>query len=165
HPAGLLPRWQRGHQNGAPLQPQIGLAACEPRYFRLYSGRGKKDFMRQEQRFAISFDDAVLPGDIAHIRKMIENAAVFSREEVPTAAALAEIRMGGNDADSHFLFARDQDHNLLGYTCYGPVPLTQQRFMLYWIVVNPKQQQQGLGKNLIVETELRIRKAGGIHVY
>lgn len=118
-----------------------------------------------EQSFSFTFDDAVLPGDIAHVRKMIAAAPMFSPEEIPVASALAEIRMGSKDPDYHFLFARDPDRSLLGYTCYGPAPLTDRRFNLYWVVVNPKAQRQGMGRKLIDETEKRIRAAGGMHIY
>ena len=96
---------------------------------------------------------------------MIDSAGVFSTEEIPVASALAEIRMGGCDPDYHFLFARDLDKNLLGYTCYGPIPLTEHRYNLYWVLVNPQARGLGLGRELMAETERSIREAGGQHIY
>ena len=55
--------------------------------------------------------------------------------------------------------------HLLGYACYGLIPLTANSYDLYWIAVGPEYQGHGIGKILLETTEKRIRKSGGKRVY
>ena len=48
-----------------------------------------------------------------------------------------------------------------GYACYGPVPLTQGVYDLYWIVVDPSSQGKGLGRRLIEYVENDVMNRGG----
>ena len=59
----------------------------------------------------------------------------------------------------------ERGSKLAGYTCFGPVPMTESSFDLYWIAVHPDFQGKGLGRMLLAETEKRIRKAGGRRLY
>ncbi|MGB5581853.1 MAG: GNAT family N-acetyltransferase [Woeseia sp.] len=54
---------------------------------------------------------------------------------------------------------------LLGYTCYGPIPATQSSYDLYWIAVAPEQQRSGLGHKLIVESERQAQLLGATRMY
>src|SRR5262245_8667716 len=36
-----------------------------------------------------------------------------------------------------------------GYICYGPTPMTNGAFDLYWIVVHPRHKGRGIGRALI----------------
>ncbi len=48
-----------------------------------------------------------------------------------------------------------------GYACYGPTPLTQGVYDLYWIVVDPAAQRKGFGRYLLEYVERDIIKRGG----
>lgn len=50
---------------------------------------------------------------------------------------------------------------MLGYACYGPVPLTQGVYDLYWIVVDPSSQGKGFGRALIEYVEKDVLNRGG----
>ena len=50
---------------------------------------------------------------------------------------------------------------LAGYACYGASPATQGSFDLYWIVVDPRQQGLGLGRQLLQRVEQAVLKSGG----
>ena len=47
-----------------------------------------------------------------------------------------------------------------GYACYGPTPLTDGVYDLYWIAVDPRYQGHGFGQVLLkfVENEVRHRQ-------
>ncbi|WP_244222052.1 GNAT family N-acetyltransferase [Corallococcus exercitus] len=54
----------------------------------------------------------------------------------------------------------------MGYCCYGPTPMTENTFDLYWIASAPEVRGQGIGAGLIsaMEADLRRRKARIIRV-
>ena len=70
----------------------------------------------------------------------------------------------GPTSGYHFLLAEHYGR-LVGYSCYGPIAGTENGFDLYWIAVHPDFQRLGLGRRLLKDTELRIRKAGGSRIY
>jgi ribosomal protein S18 acetylase RimI-like enzyme len=48
-----------------------------------------------------------------------------------------------------------------GYACYGPTPLTQGVYDLYWIVVDPSAQKKGYGRRLLEYVERDVVVRGG----
>jgi len=50
---------------------------------------------------------------------------------------------------------------LRGFACYGPIPLTQGVYDLYWIVVDPAYQKKGNGRYLLGYVEREVKKQGG----
>jgi ribosomal protein S18 acetylase RimI-like enzyme len=48
-----------------------------------------------------------------------------------------------------------------GYAAYGPTPLTQGTYDLYWIAVSPDRQGSGLGRHLMDWVESRLQESGG----
>lgn len=103
--------------------------------------------------------------DPAAVRRLAEATGYFTAEEAGVAAELVGERLSkGPSSGYHFVFA-EHHGQLAGYTCYGPVPLTASGYDLYWIVVSPEFQGQGLGRILLRETERLARLAGGHRLY
>jgi ribosomal protein S18 acetylase RimI-like enzyme len=50
---------------------------------------------------------------------------------------------------------------MLGYACFGPHPLTQGTYDLYWIVVDPTAQGHGIGHALLARVEAEVQARGG----
>jgi ribosomal protein S18 acetylase RimI-like enzyme len=55
----------------------------------------------------------------------------------------------------------DQAGQVRGYYCYGPTPMTQSTFDLYWIAVDPTVHGAGIGSLLLTHCETSIRSSGG----
>jgi ribosomal protein S18 acetylase RimI-like enzyme len=53
------------------------------------------------------------------------------------------------------------DNALVGYLCYGPTPMTDGTFDLYWIASNPKYRGRGVGAALVSGMEADIRRCDG----
>lgn len=49
----------------------------------------------------------------------------------------------------------------MGYTCFGPHPLTQGTYDLYWIAVDPIAQGHGIGHALLAQAESEVQARGG----
>lgn len=54
-----------------------------------------------------------------------------------------------------------RDGHVVGYTCYGPTPMTQGTFDLYWIASAPEARGQGVGKALVGAMEDELRRRAG----
>jgi D-alanine-D-alanine ligase len=108
---------------------------------------------------------AVSTGDPAAVRRLAEATGYFSAVEADVAEELVNERLTkGPESGYHFVLA-ELDGKLAGYACYGPVPLTESNYDLYWIVVSPEFQGKGLGRILLQEAERWIRQAGGTRLF
>ncbi len=105
------------------------------------------------------------PADPERIRRLVEITGFFSAEEVIMAEELVQERLGKGDVSGYHFVIAERYGRLAGYTCFGPIPCTQASYDLYWIAVHPEVQGRGMGKRLLVETERRIKAAGGNRVY
>lgn len=104
-------------------------------------------------------------GDRARIHEILVSTARFTEDEVNCAVELVDIFLDKPDKGDYVVSVLDdpdsgQRRMVQGYVCYGPTPLTDRVYDLYWIAVDPKQQGQGIGQMLLrfVENEVRREK-------
>ena len=48
-----------------------------------------------------------------------------------------------------------------GYVLYGPIPLTEGNYDLYWIATDPAAQGRGFGRGLLAHVEAEVRGRQG----
>jgi ribosomal protein S18 acetylase RimI-like enzyme len=84
---------------------------------------------------------------------------------VEVAIELVDLALQPNNRDYRLLVA-DRDGKLVGYVCYGPTPMTEGTYDLYWIASDPTVRGQGVGASLIsgMEADLRRQQARLIRV-
>lgn len=63
------------------------------------------------------------------------------------------------------LAAIEVDGLITGFISYGPIPLTERRYDLYWIAVDPAHGRRGIGSQLMAAMEDDLRQAGSGHIY
>ncbi len=98
------------------------------------------------------------------IEEMVTTSGKFNAEEIATALELVDEALKKGEASGYFfavLEEEDQKSSVHGYACYGPTPLTQGVYDLYWIVVNPLAQRKGYGRRLLEFVEKDIAGRGG----
>ncbi|MEJ5343084.1 MAG: GNAT family N-acetyltransferase [Thermogutta sp.] len=121
--------------------------------------------MRTQDKVSLDFRSTVRSDDRLAVRRLVESTGFFRPDEVDVAEELVTERLLKGPASGYeFLFA-DQEGQLRGYVCFGPIPCTVSSWDLYWIVVDPAHQRRGLGRRLLQEAEKAIRAAGGTRVY
>jgi len=112
-----------------------------------------------------SFREAVLASDVAAVVDLVSATGFFTAEEVAIAGELVEECLVRGPASGYrFVFA-ERAGRLVGYVCFGLIPLTRASFDLYWIVVEPGLQRTGLGRRLMAKAEATARDLGGASMY
>jgi ribosomal protein S18 acetylase RimI-like enzyme len=99
------------------------------------------------------------------LAELLSRIETFSPPEVACALELIDLALKPNNPDYYILVALKNDQPV-GYVCYGPTPMTEGTFDLYWIASAPEVRGQGVGAALVsaMEGELRRRKARLIRV-
>ncbi len=111
----------------------------------------------------------LLPGDRSPLAELLAATKEFSPDEVEVALELIDSTLalalaGGGDyevlvaTEAH---ATDDDRpNVVGYICFGPTPMTEGTFDLYWIAVQPSLKGKGVGRALALAMEQELAKRG-----
>jgi ribosomal protein S18 acetylase RimI-like enzyme len=94
------------------------------------------------------------------IMKLLKNTPEFEPEEVVVAEELLDSYVA-SPADSGYYVLVAEIDSIVGYVCYGPVPLTKGSWDIYWMAVDREEQNKGIGKKLIQSAEEGIRKQQG----
>jgi ribosomal protein S18 acetylase RimI-like enzyme len=93
------------------------------------------------------------------LERLTAATGLFRPEEVAIAVELLDEALAGDD-DYRFLGAYASDA-LVGFACWGPTPGTTGTFDLYWIVVDPARQGEGVGTQLLEAVEGTLRMDRG----
>jgi ribosomal protein S18 acetylase RimI-like enzyme len=105
---------------------------------------------------------ALAQRDREKLYSMLVETQVFTREEIEVAMELIDIVIKDPNQEDYRIACMANDEDLaIGYVCYGPVPMTQGTFDLYWIVVDPRFQGQGVGSKLLRFLEEVVRERKG----
>lgn len=99
--------------------------------------------------------------DIRRVAQLVEATGLFRPQEVDIAVEVFGDAARQPGADYHAIGAFDDEEELVGFVCYGPAPGTEGTWDLYWIVVDPRAQRQGIGTRLSDACEAAVRRAGG----
>lgn len=100
------------------------------------------------------------PSDGKGILEVTRRAGVFKPEETACVEELWNAYLQQGEG-SGYTFIVYRDSEVRGYACFGPHPLAERVFDLYWIGVDPDAQGKGIGRALIREVEARVTAANG----
>ena len=86
----------------------------------------------------------------------------FTTEDQRLALELVDIALDRPaQRDYEFILAVDASDRLLAYACFGPTPLAEGVFTLYWIAVDHTLAGCGIGSTLLKAVESHVCSAGG----
>ncbi len=106
----------------------------------------------------------LVPADREKVVAIIRKQDNFLQCEIDIAIEVIDATFKAEE-DYRTLVARDERQQLHGFISYGPVPLTENRFDLYWIAVDPSLGRHGIGTILLQEMEKDLRREGPGHIY
>jgi GNAT superfamily N-acetyltransferase len=106
--------------------------------------------------------------DINKVKNLVTKTNVFSAEEIEVAGELVEeaLEKGSEKSGYNFIMLESENSSqLLGYACYGRIPISAHCFDLYWIVVDPSYQRNGYAKILLQQVDTAVKASNGSHLY
>lgn len=104
---------------------------------------------------------AMTAADKPAVMEMLRSIPEFTPQEVAVAEELIDAYLAGGVASGYDLRVAVVEGGVVGYVCFGPTPLTQGTWDLYWIAVSPQAQGRGIGRKLMDLVEAEVRKARG----
>ena len=104
--------------------------------------------------------------DRERIHQILVATNRFTEEEVRIADELVESSVEYPEKGDYVVHVLEEPDSgpskaVQGYVCYGPTPMTDGVFDLYWIAVDPRQQGLGLGQLLLRFVENEVRRQRG----
>jgi ribosomal protein S18 acetylase RimI-like enzyme len=103
--------------------------------------------------------------DLEAVASILKRSGFFNAEEQEVGVSLVKERLQLGEPSLYFFQFAERQQQVLGYTCFGPIPGTRSSYDLYWIAVDPAHQKQGIGSLLLAGTEAEIEKRGGKRIY
>ncbi|OGQ95988.1 MAG: hypothetical protein A2521_14385 [Deltaproteobacteria bacterium RIFOXYD12_FULL_57_12] len=95
----------------------------------------------------------------------LQQRGTFNQAELLVARELLDDALTKPESDYHILCAADTADTVVGYICFGAIPMTDHRYDLYWIAVDPGCGRQGIGGLLLRHMEDAITAHGGGRIY
>lgn len=99
--------------------------------------------------------------DIPALEEILVATGAFNDAEVTIALELLETVVNDPRQQDYEVAVADIGDRVAGYVLFGPVPLTEGNYDLYWIAVDPATQGSGVGRRLMKHVEDQVRQRGG----
>lgn len=98
--------------------------------------------------------------DRERIHQILAATQRFTRQEIGWAMELVDAALTQPERREYEAHVLDDAGAVCGYVLFGPTPMAEGVFDLYWIAVDPARQGAGLGQRLLrfVENEVRRRE-------
>ncbi len=104
----------------------------------------------------------MVKADREPVLTLIQATGFFTSEEIKVAEELIDIYLAAPAQSDYLIVVAENDSKkVTGYLTYGPTPLTEGTWDLYWIAVTPDEQGQGYGQAMVNWLEEEVKKKNG----
>ena len=93
--------------------------------------------------------------------RIIRTTPEFDEMDKVIAEELIDAYLTDGIDSGYHIYVAVADDRLSGYICYGPTPLTEGTWDLYWVAVTRAKHGLGIGTALLAAAEANIKKAKG----
>lgn len=109
---------------------------------------------------------SLAPDDRAALEGVLRSDDTFRDDEIAVALELIDDALARPTSSDYWIRIAEHDGQVAGYICFGPTPMTDASFDLYWIVVHARARGRGVAGTLVraMEQELRDRGARGVRI-
>lgn len=95
------------------------------------------------------------------IARILRETGVFREEEVAVGLELVDESLNPGPTTDYRWIVAERAGRVAGFACFGPVPLTDASFDLYWIAVDPEARGAGIAAMMDEAACLEARRLGG----
>ena len=99
--------------------------------------------------------------DRPRIAEILRGTPEFKPFEAAVAEELIDCYLENPFDSGYHILVAEIDSTVAGYVCYGPAPLTEGTWDIYWVAVTREKRGQGIGSALMKSAEKEIVKARG----
>jgi predicted N-acetyltransferase YhbS len=99
--------------------------------------------------------------DRSAIMQILRNTPEFKPSEVVVAEEVIDSYLNDPYHSGYHTLVAELDSTIMGFVCFGPTPITEGTWDVYWIAVEREQKGKGIGSILLDYTEKNIRGGGG----
>jgi ribosomal protein S18 acetylase RimI-like enzyme len=92
---------------------------------------------------------------------ILENTPEFKPSEIVVAKEVLDSCLKDPINSGYFILVAEDNNEVVGYICYGPTPLTNGTWDIYWEAVARGKRRLGIGSFLIKAAEEEIKKLRG----
>ncbi|MDZ4247554.1 MAG: GNAT family N-acetyltransferase [Dehalococcoidia bacterium] len=92
---------------------------------------------------------------------ILKDTPEFKPSEVAVAVEVIDSYLSDPEKSGYYVLVAELGSAVVGYICFGPTPMTECTWDLYWEAVDRKLQGQGIGSTLTRAAEDAIKKADG----
>ena len=100
------------------------------------------------------------PTDLPALTRILQATGAFTEVEVDCAVELLNIVLEQPWQKDYLVAVAEDDGEVAGYILFGPVPLTEGNYDIYWIATDPMVQGKGLGRALMTFAENEAKSDG-----
>jgi ribosomal protein S18 acetylase RimI-like enzyme len=102
----------------------------------------------------------MLEGDKPAVMSILRATPEFNPAELVVAEEVIDSYLADPQGSGYNMLVAD-DPAISGYIGYGPTPLTEGTWDVYWIAAAPQKKGKGIGSALLTCAEDKIKEAGG----
>jgi ribosomal protein S18 acetylase RimI-like enzyme len=95
------------------------------------------------------------------VAEILGSTPEFKSFEVEIAEELIDSYLHDPTGSGYHILVAEIDSTVTGYICYGPTPMTEGTWDIYWMAVAPDRQGRGIGSALMKSAENEIARAKG----
>lgn len=101
------------------------------------------------------------PEDKDVVMAILKQTKFFRPEELTIAEEVFDDSISGDPEVGYQSFVARETYKTIGWVCFGPTPCTVGTFDIYWLAVDPENQNSGVGTSLMQYAATIIKNLGG----
>lgn len=90
--------------------------------------------------------------------RILNDTPEFPPTDVSVAGELIDAYLEEPSDSGYYVLVAEADAAIVGYICYGPTPLTNGTWDVYWMAVARSERGQGIGGALLSAAEAKIKE-------